>query len=88
MEEEDNSRMNWLLEKKLLVSDFEKSFDKITKDGQYIMAEFVDWESSGPTYSLNGLKDHLCGAAKFCFDANRVYLFGLEFACRAFRKIE
>ena len=43
-EEEDNSRMNWLLEKKLLVSDFEKSFDKITKDGQYIMAEFVDWK--------------------------------------------
>jgi len=37
----------------------------------------VDWESSGPTYTLNKLRNELCAAAKFKFDVNKIFLFGL-----------
>ena len=56
------------------MSDFERFFDGLVGDGHNILAEFVDWESSGPTYTFNELRDHLCGDAKFCFDAGHIYM--------------
>ena len=35
------------VQQKLLVSDFERIFDGLVGDGQSIVSEIVDWESSG-----------------------------------------
>ena len=56
-------------------------------DGQSIIQEFVDWESSGPTYSFNELRNALCGEAKLCFNVNHMYLFGLAYTRRDSQKI-
>ena len=52
-----------------------------------IINEFVYWESSGPTFSFNELRDALCGEAKFRFDADHVYLFGLAYTGRDSKKL-
>ena len=65
MEVESQSKVEWLCNKKLLTSDFEATLDGLDGDGQSIVLEFVDWESSGPTYTFNELRDTLCGEAKF-----------------------
>ena len=49
------------------------------------MAEFVDWESSGPTYTFNELRTEFCGDAKFKFDAIKIYMFGL-YSCKESKK--
>ena len=74
MEVESESRIEGLLSREVLGSDFERFLDGLVGDAQNILAEFVNWESSGPTDPFNGLRDHLCGDTKFGFN---VYLFGL-----------
>ena len=86
MEMDTESRMDWLLRKQLLIFDFKRTFDGLVGDDQRVLAEFVDWESSGPTSTFNELRDHLCGDAKFGFDVNHVYLFGLVFSCKESKK--
>ena len=56
-------------------------------DGQSIIKEFVDWESSGPIYKFEELRDVLCGEAKFCFNADKQFLFGLAYTGRDSKKI-
>ena len=56
-------------------------------DGTNIANEFVDWESAGPIFSFEELRDALCGEAKFCFDADHIYLFGLAYTGRDSKKI-
>ena len=56
-------------------------------DGRSIVSEIGDWESSGPTYTFNELRDNLCGEAKLCFNANHIYLFGLTFTGRESKKL-
>ena len=87
MEVESQSKFEWLCNKKLLVSDFEATFDSLVGDGQSIISEFVDWESSGPTYTFNELRNALCGEAKFFFNADHMYLFGLAYTGRDSKKI-
>ena len=53
--------------KRLLISDFEKTLNSLTGDGNYIMADFVNLESTGPTFLFNERRDNLSGAAKHCF---------------------
>ena len=60
--------------------------DGLVGDGQKILAEFVDWESFGPTCTFDELRDQLCGDAKFCFDVNNIYIFGIYFTCEEFKK--
>ena len=79
MEVESQSKSEWLCSRKLLTSQFEATLDGLVGDGQSIINEFVDWESSGPTFSFNELRDALCGDAKFCFYAEHMYLFGLAY---------
>ena len=76
-----------VVQQKLWVSDFELTLDGLVGDGSHIITELVDWESSGPTYSFNELRDILCGEAKACFDANQLYLFGLAYTGRESKKI-
>ena len=61
--------------------------DGLTGDGQSIFNEFVDWESAGPTFGFNELRDALCGEAKYLFDADHMYLFGLAYTGRDSKKI-
>ena len=77
IEEELQSRSEWLCRKKLFTSQFEATLDRLEGDGPNIINEFVDWESSSSTFSFNKLRDALCGEAKFRFNANHMYLFGL-----------
>ena len=76
---EMHSKVEWLCNRKLLVSDFERAFDGLVGDGQSIVTEFVDWESSDPTYTFNEPRDNLCGEAKLYFNANHIFLFGLAY---------
>ena len=57
MEVESQSKSEWLRSRKLLTSQFEATLDGLVGDGQSIIDEFVDWESSGPTFSFNELRD-------------------------------
>ena len=50
------------------------------------MAEFVDWQASGPTYSFTDLRNELCGDAKFKFDDTKVWLHGLVYTCTDSKK--
>ena len=70
-----------------MMSDFEATLDGLVGDGQSIIQEFVDWESSGPTYDFNELRNALCGEAKLCFNADHMYLFGLAYTGRDSKKI-
>ena len=79
MEVETHSKVECLCNRKLLVSDFERAFDALVGYGQSIVTEFVDCESSGPTYTFNELRDNLCGEAKLYFNANHICLFGLAY---------
>ena len=74
--------MQWLLSKQLLISDYENTLDGFVGDGQKLLAEFVDWECSGPTYMFNELRDQLCGDAKFCFHVNNIYLQEIWLTCK------
>ena len=51
------------------------------------MADFVNLESSGLIYTFNELRDQLCGDAKFGFDVNNIYLFGIVLCARNPNKI-
>ena len=68
--------------KELLISHFERTFDSIVGDGQHVLADFVDWKSSGPTYTFNDLRDQLCGDAKFGFDVGSVFCLAFSFPAR------
>ena len=68
-----------VVQQKLWISDFEVTFDGLVGDGQSILSEFVDWESSGPTYTFNELRNALCGEVKFYFYADHMYLLGLAY---------
>jgi hypothetical protein len=57
MEVESKTKVEWLCNKKMLTSDFEATLDGLVGDGQSIISEFVDWESSDPTYTFNELRD-------------------------------
>ena len=72
---------------KLLTSHFEATLDGLIGDGSSIINKFVDWESSGPTFNFNELRDALCGEAKFCFNADHIYLFGLAYTGKDSKKI-
>ena len=79
---ESQLKNDWLCNKKLMVSNFELTFDGLDGDGSKIVSEFVDWESSGATYLFNELRDILCGEAKMCFNPERLFLFGLAYTGR------
>ena len=64
------------------MSEFEKTLDGLVGDGQNILAEFVDWQAAGPTYTFNELRNELCRDAKIKFDVNKVSLYGLCYTCR------
>ena len=51
-----------------------------------MLAEFVDWEASGPTYTFNELRNELCGDAKIKFDVSKVSLYGLCYTCQESKK--
>ena len=87
MEVESQSRSEWLCNMKILTSQFEATLDSLEGDGQSIINEFVDWESSGPTFSFNELRDALCGEEKFRFDADYMHLFGLAYTGRDSKKL-
>ena len=72
MEVESQTKSEWLCNRTLLTSHFEATFDGLVGDGQSIITEFVDWESSGPTYTFNELRDALCCEAKFCFKVDHI----------------
>ena len=80
-------KIEWLCNKKMWVSDLELALDGLVGDCLSIIKEFVDWESSGPTYSFNELRKALCGEAKLCFNADHIYLFGLAYTGRDSKKI-
>ena len=82
MEVESQSRCEWLCNKKVFTTQFEATFDGLEWDGESVINKFVDWQSSGPTYSFNELRDILCGEANFHFDAAHMYLFGLAYTGR------
>ena len=84
---ESQSKFDWLCNKKVMMSDFEATLDGLVGDGQSIIQEFVDWESSGPTYDFNELRKALCGEAKLSFNADSMYLFGLAYTGRDSKKI-
>ena len=86
MEMDTQSRLHWLLSKEVSVSEFENTLDGIVGDSQNILAEFVDWESSSSAYTFNELRSELCVVCKFKFDATKVYLFGLFYACKESKK--
>ena len=85
MESQPNSEL--LCNKKMWMSDFELTLDGLVGDGTSIIPEFVDWESSGPTYRFNELRDVLCGEAKMCFDQECLIFFGLVYTGRESKKI-
>ena len=39
--------------------EVEKTMDGEEGDGQKLLADFVDWEWSGPTYTFNEFRDQL-----------------------------
>ena len=86
MEMDTQSKFDVLVSKEVSVSEFEKTRDGLKGDGQNLLAEFVDWEVSGPTYTFNELRNELCGDAKFKFDVNKVSLFGLYYSCKESKK--
>ena len=73
MEVDIQSRLDMLLNKNVAVSRFERTLDGLKGDGQNLLAEFLDWQASGPTYTFNELRNELCGDAKFKFDASKVF---------------
>jgi len=87
MEVEEQSRMDRLCNFKILKTNFDAIFDGLETDGRNIADEFVDWESAGPVYSFDELRNALCGEAKFCFNADHIYLFGLAYTGRDSKKI-
>ena len=87
MEVDLQSRFEGLYSFKVLQTNFEATFDGLVGDGTNIANEFVDWESAGPIFSFEELRDALCGEAKFCFDADHIYLFGLAYTGRDSKKI-
>ena len=40
----------------------------VSEDGQKILAEFMDWQATGPTYSFCELRNELCRNTKIKFD--------------------
>ena len=56
MEVDSQSRMEGLCNIKLLKSYFEATLDGLVGNGSSIVNEFVDWESSGPTFNFNELR--------------------------------
>ena len=82
MEVDTQSRLDMLVSKNVAVSNFERTLDGLKGDVQNLVAELVDWEVSGPTYTFNELSNELCGNAKFKFDATKVSLFGLFYTCK------
>ena len=56
MEVDSQSRIEGLCNIKLLKSYFEATLDGLVGNGSSIANEFVDWESSGPTFNFNELR--------------------------------
>ena len=50
------------------------------------MAEFVDWQAAGPTYSFAELRNELCGDAKILFNKKQLSLNGLVFTYKESKK--
>ena len=40
-----------------------------------ILNDFADWEFGGPVLSFARLRDDLFGAAKYCFDKNKIFVY-------------
>ena len=62
-----------------MITDFERKDDSVEADGTNSLSNLADWEASNPTYTLKVLNDQLCGAAHFCFDREKMFLYGLVF---------
>ena len=86
MEIETQSKLDMLIKKNVVVTEFERTLDGLQGDGQNLLAEFVDWQAAGPTYSFNDLRNELCGDAKFKFDNSKVWLSGLVYTCTDSKK--
>ena len=56
MEVDSQCKLDKLVSKNPAVSDFEKTLDGLKGDGQNLLAEFVDWEVFGPSYSFNEIR--------------------------------
>ena len=65
MEVDTQSNLDKLVSKNPAVSEVEQTLDNIRGDGHNILAEFVDWQASGPSYSFHELRNELCGDTKF-----------------------
>jgi len=87
MEVGGQSRMERLCNFKILRTNFDTIFDLMDIDGTEFAGLFVDWESSGPVFRFDELRDALCGEAKFCFDADHIYLFGLAYTNKDSKRI-
>ena len=57
MEVDIQSRLDMLLNKNVAVSEFERTLDGLKGDDHHLLAEFVDWQASGPTFSFNELRN-------------------------------
>ena len=86
MEVDTQSNLDKLVSKNPAVSELEITLDELKGDGQNILAEFVDWQAAGPTYTFNELRNELCGDAKIQFDANKVFLYDLCYTCKESKK--
>ena len=49
----------------------------VSEDGQKILAEFMDWQATGPTYSFCELRNELC---------KKLFLYGLPYTCKESKK--
>ena len=59
MEADTQSRLDMLISKNVAVSEFDRTLNSLKGDGQNLLAEFVDWEVSDPTYTFNELRNEL-----------------------------
>ena len=86
MEVDTQSNLDKLVSKNPPVSEVKQTLDNIKGDGHNILAQFVDWQASGPSYSFHELRNELCGDAKIKFEANKIFLYGLSYTATEAKK--
>ena len=86
MEVDAQFNLDKLVSKNPAMSELETTLDELKGDGQNLLAEFVDWQAAGPTYSFAELRNELCGDAKILFNEKQLSLYGLVFTCKESKK--
>jgi hypothetical protein len=65
-----------LVSKNPAVTEVEQTLDNTKGDGQSILAQFVDWQAAGPSYSFNEIRNELSETQKSnSMPANYFYMF-------------